>query len=95
MTLIAVDGQYVQPIATNFVDCGNGERYDVLVEANAPETDAGVYWAVAQSRYRAVTVAGAARVIYKDKADAEWGNAAGSSSIVICVILYSIQCSVC
>jgi FtsP/CotA-like multicopper oxidase with cupredoxin domain len=81
MTLIAVDGQYVQPIETDSIDCGNGERYDVLVAADAPEADGGLYWAVAQSRYRAVTVAGAARVIYKDVADAEWGNAAGSYTL--------------
>jgi hypothetical protein len=63
-----VDGNYIQPLPVDYVDCGNGERFDVLLEANAPAADGGLYWATAQSRYRALTVAGAARIIYKDVA---------------------------
>jgi FtsP/CotA-like multicopper oxidase with cupredoxin domain len=50
-TLIAVDGNYIVPMQADCVDCGNGERYDVLLEADAPTADGGLYWATAQSRY--------------------------------------------
>ena len=52
MTLVEVDGEYVEPVELNFLDLWNGQTYSVLVTADKSPRD---YWVGAQTGHRGFT----------------------------------------
>jgi hypothetical protein len=52
MTLVEVDGEYVEPVELNFLDLWNGQTYSVLITANKSPKD---YWVGGQTGHRGFT----------------------------------------
>ena len=63
MTIVQVDGDYVEPVSTNFLDLWNGQSYSVLITANA--TEQKDYWIGFTSRHRGYTRIDPGRMILR------------------------------